>query len=176
MEGVPLSETGHAQAEALARRLAGCGVRQVYSSPLERTDATARAITAACGLPDPIGAEPLLEIDMGDWTGRPFAAFGDDPAWRAWNEQRGTARIPGGETMAEAQARIVSFMDLIARRHDGETVALVSHSDMIKSAICHVLGLPLDMMLRFDIDPASVTRVVMGDWGGKVVRMNEGVE
>ena len=52
---------------------------------------------------------------------------------------------------------------------------MVTHSDMIKAAVCHVLGLDLGQMSRFDIDPASVTRVMMGDWGGKLLRLNEGV-
>ncbi|SEM57796.1 probable phosphoglycerate mutase [Sphingomonas gellani] len=173
---IPLSEAGRQQASALAIRLSRASLRHVFCSPLDRTRETADAIAAACGIGPAEVAEPLMEIDMGDWTGRAFDTFGDDPAWRAWNEQRGTARIPGGETMAEAQARIVGFMTEVAARHDGQAVALVSHADMIKAAVCHVLNLSLDDVGRFDIDPASVTQVVLGDWGGRVMRLNEGVE
>lgn len=175
MAGVPLSDEGHAQAATLARRLADEHVQHILCSPLDRTLTTARAIAESCSLPEPEIAEPLIELDMGEWTGRAFGTFGDDPAWRAWNEERATFRIPGGETMAEAQARIVAFMTEVARRYDGQTVAMVTHSDMIKAAVCHVLGLDLGQMSRFDIDPASVTRVVIGDWGGKILRLNEGV-
>lgn len=174
MAGVPLSEEGCRQAEALGRKLADAGVSRILASPLDRTMATANAIAQHCGLPEPEAAEALIEIDMGDWTGRAFGTFGDDPAWRAWNEERDTARIPGGETMAEAQARIVGLMKRLAASHDEQTVALVSHSDMIKGAVAHVLDLGLQRTGNFQIDPASVTRIVMGDWGGKVVRLNEG--
>ena len=175
MPGVPLSDEGREQAAALGQRLVDAGVQHLWTSPLDRTVATAKAVAQACGLPGPEVVDDLVEIDMGDWTGREFGTFGDDPDWRAWNEQRGTARIPNGESMAEAQSRIVAVMERARRKHDGETVAIVSHSDMIKAAICHALGLSLDHMGRFDIEPASVSRVVIGDWGSKVMTLNEGV-
>ena len=172
--GVALSERGRTQAAALARRLANAGVDRIEASPLERTQATAAAIAGICDVP--VASEPaLIEIDMGEWTGRELGSFGDDPAWRAWNAHRATARIPGGESMAEAQARIVAHLVATAARHDGRTVAMVSHSDVIRAAIAHALGLSLDNLLRFDIDPASVSRLVVGGWGAKVLGMNESV-
>lgn len=171
--GVPLSDGGRVQAAALGRYLADDGIAAVECSPLDRTRETAEAIAAAAGVSPPRPADALIEIDLGEWTGRAFGTFGDDPAWRAWNEQRGTARIPGGETMAEAQARIAGYMQAAARIYDGRTVALVTHSDMIRGAVSHVLGLPLDHLLRFEIGPASVSRVVMGDWGAKLLSLNE---
>lgn len=170
---VALSDEGRAQATALGRALAGRGIERAECSPLDRTRDTAAAIAHACALPPPTPVEALIEIDMGEWTGRALDGFGDDPAWLAWNEQRGTARIPGGETMAEAQARIVGHLAATATARAGETVAMVTHSDMIRAAVAHVLGLPLDHLLRFDIDPASVTGVVWGDWGARLLWLNE---
>lgn len=175
MPDVPLSDEGRAQAAALGHRLVDAGVGHIWTSPLDRTVATATQIAQTCGLPDPEPVDDLIEIDMGEWTGRAFGTFGDDPAWRAWNEQRGTARIPGGETMAEAQARIAGVIGRAVRDHDGQTLALVTHSDMIKAAVAHVLDLSLDRIGRLDIEPASVSRVVVGDWGGRVMSLNEGV-
>ena len=165
---VALSDAGRTQAAALGRALVGRGIERVEYSPLDRTRDTAAAIAAACGLPPPTPVAALVEIDMGDWTGRALDSFGDDPNWRAWNEQRGTARIPGGESMAQAQARIVGHLRTIG----GGTVAIVSHSDMIRAAVAHVLGLPLDRLLRFDIDPASVTTAIMGEWGARLLSLN----
>ena len=172
MAGVPLSEAGHAQAARLGERLAGEGIDRVVCSPLDRTRATAEAI----GTVRDVAVEPLdalIEIDMGEWTGRGIADLHGDPAWTAWNTRRGTARIPGGESMAEAQARIVAALSELADGSDGQTIAVVSHADMIKSVVAHVLGLPLDKLLQFDVSPASVTRIVWGDWGTRLMSLNE---
>lgn len=175
LAGVPLSDAGRAQAALLGRRLAGEGIARVQCSPLERTRDTAEAIASACGLDAPEEAAGLLELDLGEWTGRAFGTLEGDAAWTAWNTQRGTARVPGGETMAEAQGRIVGHIERLVRENDGETVACVSHSDMIRAAVAWVLGLPLDNLLRFDVGPASVTRVVAGDWGARLMTLNEGL-
>jgi broad specificity phosphatase PhoE len=172
MPGVALSAAGHAQASALARGLAGERIDRIVCSPLERTRDTAAAIAAARGASPPAPIDALIEIDMGDWTGAAFADLGG-AEWDAWNCARGSARIPGGETMAEAQARIVGWLQAVAVADEGATVVVVTHSDMIKAAVAHALGLPLDHLLRFDIGPASVSRMVMGDWGARLLSLNE---
>lgn len=169
-EGVPLTDVGREQASRLAQRLARRGVTRVECSPLDRTRDTAEVVARACGVAPPTPVEALIEIDMGDWTGRAFDSFGDDPDWRAWNGHRATARIPGGETMAEAQARIVGRLASVA---DDETVVMVTHSDMIRATVAHVLGLSLDNLLRFDIDPASITGIATGAWGAKLLWLND---
>ena len=173
MPGVPLSETGSAEAARIARRLAERHPTVVQTSPIERAEATALAIANQSR----VGVEridALTEIDFGEWTGRAFADLIGDPAWDKWNRERATARPPGGESMAEAQARVVAHLEEMARARDGETVVLVSHADVIRAAVCHVLGLALDAFWRFDVDPASMTTVAWEHWGGRLVRLNEG--
>ena len=176
MDGVPLSDEGRVQAAVLGRYLSQDGIGLIAASPLQRTRETAEAVAGEGRGGEVRLAPALIEIDMGDWTGRALDSFGNDPEWRAWNEQRGTARIPGGESMAEAQARIVGYMQQMAREQDGRTVALVSHSDMIRAGIAWALGLSLDNLLRFDIDAASVSRLVVGEWGARVLSVNERVQ
>lgn len=170
--GVPLSAAGRAQAAKLTERLAGTPLAAVHSSPVDRARETAAAIAGAQGLPVVI-APALDEIDFGAWTGARFDALAGDAAWEAWNTQRSTARPPGGETMAAAQARAWGFVEGIARGYADRTVVLVSHADVLKAVVARVLGLSLDRLLTFDIDPASVTRLVVGDWGARVVTLNE---
>jgi len=175
MPGVALSDGGREQAARLGAVLASAAIDRVECSPLDRTRETAAAVAGACGLPPPLDVEALIELDLGDWTGARFDQLHGDPAWDRWNTERGTARVPGGETMAEAQARIAAHLHRVAAGPDGATVAMVTHSDMIRAAVAHVLGLPLDNLLRFEVDPASITRIVAGDWGAKLVTLNERV-
>jgi broad specificity phosphatase PhoE len=75
--------------------------------------------------------------------------------------------------MLEAQGRLARFLDRMRRRHDGQEIAAVSHGDIIKAAIAHVMGLPLDHYDRFEVSPASVSSLAVGDWGAKVHGLNE---
>lgn len=171
MAGVPLSEAGRAQVAALAERLREVPLAAVHSSPVDRARETAAAIAERHGLEVEI-APVLDEIDFGDWTGARFDALADDAEWRAWNESRSSACPPEGETMAQAQARAWGWVEAVAARYPDATVALVSHADVLKAVVARVLGLSLDRLLTFDIDPASVSRLVVGDWGARVVSLN----
>ena len=175
MPGVGLGEAGRRQAEALARRFAGGGgVDAVWTSPIQRARETAGPIAARLGLPAR-ASDALCEIDFGAWTGQGFDALRDDPLWRRWNEARGAGRPPGGESMAEAQARAMGEVERARAEHPDGGVVLVSHGDVIKAVLAGVLGLPLDAHARFDVQPASVSALAVWDGGGKVLSMNEGV-
>lgn len=172
LAGVPLSDIGRAQAAALGDALAGEDIARVHSSPVQRARETAQAIAATCG----VGVETveaLDEIDFGDWTGRAFEMLSADPDWHLWNAHRAIAEAPRGESMAAAQARVVAHIRTVAADHPGATVAMVTHCDIIRAAVADVLGLSLDAVHRFDVDPASVTRLAVGDWGARIRSINE---
>ena len=169
---VALSDDGLQQAEIVADLLAVEPIAAVYSSPRERAWYTARELAERLGLKvQP--ADGLDEVDFGEWTGMAFDALEGDPGWDEWNSARASARPPGGESMGEAVERAVAEVGRIAFEHKGSTVAAVSHCDIIRGLIAFYLGLPLDNLLRFDIDPASVSRVAIGDWGARVMSANE---
>jgi probable phosphoglycerate mutase len=175
MPGVGLGDAGRGQADALARRFAAAGggrVDAVWTSPLQRARETAEPIAARLGLPART-SDALCEIDFGAWTGRTFEALRDDPRWRRWNEARGAERPPGGESMAEAQARALGGVERARAGHPDGSVVLVSHGDVIKAVLAGVLGLSLDAHARFEISPGSVSALAVWDGGGKVLSMNE---
>lgn len=169
---VPLTPGGRAQAEALGERLAAGRLDAVHTSPVRRARETARAIAAAGGLAETLVPE-LDEIDFGSWAGKSFAELAGDPAWQDWNTRRAQASPPGGETMRCVQQRVLAHLRTAARRGAGAVIAMVSHADVIRAAVAGVLGLPLGRILGFDVDPASVTRIAAGDWGERVMSLNE---
>ena len=170
--GIAIDEAGRAQAEQVARRLAREGIELIQSSPQQRTRETADPVAERAGLPFVI--EPALdEIDLGEWTGCSLDQLQTDPRWRAWHEAPSTARAPGGESMGEVQVRILSHLDRVRRDHPQGRVAMVSHGDVIKAAILFYLGLPLDACHRFEISPASLSVVVVEDWGARILTLNE---
>lgn len=167
--GVHLGADGRRQATRLAAHFAGREIMAIRTSPLERCRETAAPIAERLSLQ--VDADAALnEIDCGDWTGRTFEALARDPRWHAWNTERQRIAIPGGESSAAVQARIMEFL---ARLTGRAPALLVSHSDVIKVVIATLLGAPLDRHDRLQIDPASITTLDLWEGGGKVVRMNE---
>lgn len=168
-----LTPEGRRQAARLAARLAHEPIVRVQASPLQRAVETAEIIAAPHGQVRVELCPALDEVDFGEWAGRAFAELSSDPQWDEWNSARSQARAPGGETMAEAQDRIWAHIVHIALEHPGETLALVTHCDLIRAAIARVLGLSLDRLLDFEVSPASVSRIEVGEWGAKVLSLNE---
>jgi broad specificity phosphatase PhoE len=169
--GVMLNQAGLMQAQKLGDLLALETPNAVYASPLERAQQTALPIAAACGQPLQT-VEALIEIDFGAWTGESLDQLTCDDAWKRWNADRSQHRPPGGESMLEAQIRVARWLQYVSTNHAGQTVVAVSHGDVIKAVCCHALGLSLDFYGRFEIDPASVTTVLAGAWGLKLLHLN----
>ena len=114
----------------------------------------------------------LDEIDFGRWSGRRFAALDGDPDWECWNTARGTAPTPGGETMAAAVARAMRHIDHLAGQGGGP-VLCVSHCDVIRGVVCRYLGLALDHILRFSVDPGRICWLnADGQGGAQLLSLN----
>ena len=75
--------------------------------------------------------------------------------------------------MLEAQARIVAALDQIRAERPDAVVAVVSHGDLIKAALVYFLGMPLDFLLRLEIDQGSVSMLALHDWGPRILCVNE---
>ena len=170
--GIHLNEQGRAQGERLAARLAGAPIAAVYTSPLERARETAAPIAARLGLEVEVDVG-LGEVQFGEWTGRTLEELSAVPEWRRFNSFRSGTRVPGGELLLEVQARAVAVLDRLRMRHSGETVALVSHGDVLKAVLGYYAGIPIDLLERLEIDPASVSVVAVHDWGARLLRLND---
>lgn len=173
--GVGLSAEGLRQADALAELVEVGSVQALYSSPLERARATAAGLAARLHLEVQI-AEELNEIDYGAWTSKTLADLHDLEGWRRFNIFRSGSRVPDGETMIEVQVRVLRLLERLCMAHPEETVALVSHGDVIKAALAHYLGVSLDLFQRIEISPASLSIVRVERYGPQVLLINGGVE
>ena len=170
--GGALTAEGREQAQRLAERLSQEPLAEVHASPVARARETAGEVARLHGL-EPKVASELDEVDFGDWTGRSFDELAGDPAWAEWNENRAAAGAPRGEMMTDVQQRMTRYLQQLGRQMPDRVVALVSHCDTIRAAICGVLGLSLDQILSFEVPPASVSRIEVGDWGARLLTLNE---
>jgi len=171
MAGVSLNDEGNVQAIELARRLAARPIAAIYSSPLERAMATVRPLAEELKLRIET-VDEFTELDMGEWTGRDFDEVRGLSYFKTFNQLRSCTRAPDGELMLEAQARMVAGLLRLRCKHEGETVAVVSHADPIKSAICSFAGIPLDLYHRFEISPVSVSVVEIAADSVNIVTVN----
>ena len=170
--GVRLSERGREQSRALAERLREVPLDALYTSPMDRCRETASILLEGRRLRART-ARDLNEVDYGEWTGRAFGALRRTKAWRMVRTHPAAVRFPGGETLSEVQVRAVRALEEIAGRHPGATVAVVSHGDVIRLSLAHYAGVHLDLFQRLDVSPASLTALLVGDGGPRVVRVND---
>lgn len=182
---VDLNDRGRAQALALAERVRPLQPAALYVSPASRAQQTAAAIAAACGVPI-VTDDRLAEVDHGELdglTGEEMRVRHPDFLRRWRDEDPTTLRIPGGESMDEAQQRmrlaIAAIRDAAPTRdglavRDQVVVAVVSHNLALHALLCHALGVPLRAFRQFRVDLASLSIVELRDdnrWA--VVQLNE---
>lgn len=171
--GVHLNEEGKAQAEALGRRLADFPLHALYSSPLERTLETAEAIQqhhphlVIKHIPE------LGEVRYGDWEGKTIASLHGRKMWHMVQHYPSRAYFPNGETMRGVQTRAINAIEALAAAHPRETIAIVTHADIIKMALAYYLGMHLDNFQRIVVSPASINTLMLGYGRPYVGAMND---
>ena len=165
-----LSETGDAQASALAAWLQEERLDALYSSPLARARQTAAPIAEQCGL------DAVIDDDLAEWDREANAYIPmeelkatDHEVWRAMAQGRWADL---GIDVDAFRARVIGSIDGIAARHRGERVAVVCHGGVINTYTADVLG--LGAMLFFEPAYTSISRVLVSRGGARSLRsLNE---
>jgi broad specificity phosphatase PhoE len=174
MSGVHLNRQGREEAETLARQLAPLlQTSTIVTSPMERAIETAEPVARLARANLRI-AEEFNECDFGSWTGLTFEALDSRPDWRAFNQNRSSARAPSGESLLEVQNRAVSAVKQLMESASEPDSVVFTHADVIRSVLCSFTGTPLHLYLQYAVPPASLTVFEDNDgtlklaasWGG----------
>ncbi len=160
-EGVDLDDKGREQAIGLIDRIGDLPIRAVITSPLLRCRRTVEPLAEALCL-EPLVEDRLAEVDYGEWTGRKIGELAKEPLWRVVQAHPSAAVFPGGEGLAQVQARAVFAVREHDRRlsdeHGGDALWVAcTHGDVIKALIADAYGIHLDGFQRVTADPASVS-------------------
>jgi probable phosphoglycerate mutase len=163
----PLSEAGHAQAAAVAARLAPEPVRGLFVSPLQRTQQTAAPLAAATGL-EPEVVPDLAEVFLGEFEGGEYrirAARGDPIIQRVFAEQRWDA-IPGAESLEDLGRRARAAVEHIVAETGPDAVAVAIAHGAVIGEMCRQAaeGRPFAFVHS---DNGSISRLVIepdGRW------------
>lgn len=155
----PLSERGLAQAEAAAEHLVEQRLAAVYTSPTRRARETAVAIAERARL-ELIEDEALQEVHIGptDGDAMPMRKRLEALATIAIRDGSWTS-IAGTEPSATVRERMTHALDVIAVRHPGERVAVVSHAGAINAFLGVVAGTPHDFVFPLANASISVVRI-----------------
>lgn len=174
-----ITESGHREARALAKRMRALGLSRIYSSPLGRAQDTARYTATVTGLPvttlpwtAELKVEPIEDLD-----GEPTAAWnvagevvrrgGSD--WEQIPELRRYDHRGRQQELADASDSFLAGLGYV--REDGiykvvqpnvESVAVFCHAGFAVSWLAHLLQLLVPLgWCGFFLAPSSVTTVLM---------------
>jgi alpha-ribazole phosphatase len=142
------------------------------SSDLTRATTTADALAQARTRlpPDPA----LREIHFGDWDGRHWSdiAATDPTLSRAFWEDPGPHRAPGGESWDDAATRATAAADALATVHPGRDIIIVAHFGIILTQLARATGKTPYQTLAQTIDPLSVTCLSLTDGRWQALSIN----
>src|SRR5687767_5151412 len=181
---VELSDTGHAQAEALGKWLADLPEEEqptaALSSPFNRALTTAELAVKELGLRVRTD-ERLRERDFGAFDGMTGAGIREqypDEAGRRDLLGKFYYRPPGGESWADVALRIRSLLATEGLRQDCERLVVVAHQAVIMVFRYVLEELTEQELLTIDkeeqVANASLTRYERNDDGGfRLISFNE---
>ena len=170
-QDVALSPLGMRQAEALGQAVSRRAIAHVYVSPFERARDTAAIALAGLGLPLTV-VDDLRELSLGEWEGCTVEEIRTRPGdpYARWVRDPVQCPPPGGEPLADVQARVVQAVERIAAAHpNGDDVLIVSHGGVISALLAHWLGLPLSSIWRIAVANCSLSEIAPP----RVVSVNE---
>lgn len=141
---IDLTSAGREQAEALARWCRRYAPDAVISSPMRRAVETASPSAAAAGRTLRV-VEALREVDFGLAEGRTLGELTDLDADMAHRFRADPVAhpFPGAEPPQAAAIRCENALRSVAAEFTGGRVLVISHSTLLRLALCQLLGLPV---------------------------------
>ena len=167
-----LHPNGEQQALRVGERLKGQRIDAVYVTNLRRTAQTAAPLCAHLGI-TPIVEPDLREVCLGEWEGGVLRmkAHDNDPIYLRMQEEQRWDVIPGAESWATLNTRIVRGLQRIHANHRDQLVVAVVHGGVIGHILAHATGA---RPFAFNgADNGSISHIVMLDERIMVRRFND---
>ncbi|KVD00135.1 histidine phosphatase family protein [Burkholderia ubonensis] len=173
---IPLADSGLAQAQRLAVRLAretrdGARVDAIYSSDLMRAQQTAQPVADALSLPLVLRAglrERAYGIFQGHDSTEIEARFPD--AYAAWQTRDPGFEPEGGESQRAFYHRVLHALEPIVAAHPGGRIACVAHGGVLDCVYRFANGLDLAAPRNYQLLNTSINVVDYVDGRANVVQ------
>jgi probable phosphoglycerate mutase len=156
-----LTDNGRNQAEAVARATTKLAIEVLIASPLNRTKESAEFISIANNLT--INFDDIwYEMDFGYWDGLSIdeVKVSYPGEYEKWVTDLSN-KPGGGESWEEIFIRVETALSKIVSKYPGQTVAVVTHNCVIKTALALCLGTQLDLVFHLDIGPSSINTLLI---------------
>ena len=140
----PLNDRGMAQAACLRKGMEHVHLDGIFSSPLKRVIATAEQVRGDRDMEVTV-IPGIREINCGEWEGKNREEI--EALWPGrlclWQYEPEKLHMPGGETLAEVQERVVSALLELVRVNRGKSIAVVSSMLAIQLIVAKLLDVPI---------------------------------
>lgn len=157
-KGFPLTDLGIRQAEQIGNFLKSFNISKIYCSPIERAEHTAKIVADKVGLGCTVD-ERLTEIEMGSFSGMHYDTMFEKHGnvFLKFYQGHPIVEENGIETFASVKNRVLDMVSHCSKKHDNETILLVTHMDPIKSMISTILQPKPELLYEMIIRNASLT-------------------
>lgn len=175
----PLTEKGVAGAKQVGEKLKNISFTSLYTSPLHRTQETARYIiedNPSINFSEVEILPNLSEMSFGKWEGRSVTELKELPEFYHLRNKP-TEYNPTefeGETYEEVQARMQqAFQQIISENQMESNVLVVSHGIALTTFLKNLMNIPL-AKIREDglLNNTSISIVEVTETGSKVLSYN----
>ena len=124
---MPLSEEGFRQAKTMVAELEDVLVKTIYTSPCESARQTAEIFARDRGVKTRV-VECLRNVDHGLWHGKLIEEVkrNHPKVYRQGIDDPAQVCPPGGESMSDAQSRVIKFLRKTIRKHRDEVIAIIA--------------------------------------------------
>jgi len=167
---IALNAHGHWQAQQLAQALRDEPIAACYASDLSRAHETAQAVADRHGHKVEMHVG-LRERGFGVFEGLTWvelqAAYPADT--EAWRKRLPDFAPPGGESLLQLQARVVTTVNELAARHLGEQVLMVAHGGVLDMLYRLATRLDLQAPRSWELTNTAVNRLLWSPEGLSLV-------
>lgn len=156
LPGVTLTEQGRTDIQNVSHSLPALNL--IRHSTVQRCHDSAQVVHDTLTNSSPVMTPDnrFDEIDYGEWSGRKLDDLSKLSDWQQVMKAPHTVQFPGGESFTQVRDRVVEGWNaLIDDLPKDGTGLIITHGDIIKILVAHVVGAGLENIQHFTVRPAG---------------------
>ena len=172
---IDLNAEGREQARLLGERFRFLPLDALYVSPLNRAVETANEVARTTGI-TPVTDEHFIEINFGEWEGHTIEELSEKfgSAYTDFFKDPFDHPVPGEGSFQNAMDRAIEGFNILAERHQGQNVAIISHGGLLRVMLVGLLEMGDAFYRKTWMTNTSVTMLdVMPDGRKLLMTLND---